>query len=247
MSLPYPPPAILMYHRICRPPPTAKIKGMYVDPRQFDWQIRWLKKQGYEFTSFSALAERPAHSRSIMLTLDDGYLDSYTNAFPILQRHRVTAVVYPILEDLGKSGVTWPGATEQSPADMLNRNQVAEMAQAGIEFGSHLLHHKRLSEMSREERQRELTCSKSELEALTGQPVLSIAYPYGDHDDTVVAETAAAGYRFAVTTLPGINARNSNPLRLVRLTAKGCKLHHPVKFRRMLRQAKRNTDVMWPV
>ena len=97
-----PAPIVLMYHNICRPPPTAKIKGMYVDPVQFDWQIRWLLKNGFEITTFKKLRDKPAHAKTVVLTLDDGYANNYSAAFPILKRHDVSAVIYPILTDLGK-------------------------------------------------------------------------------------------------------------------------------------------------
>jgi peptidoglycan/xylan/chitin deacetylase (PgdA/CDA1 family) len=120
------------------------------------------------------------------------------------------------------------------------------MARQGIEFGSHLLHHKPLIDMSPGEREQELSRSRTELQALTGQEVLSIAYPYGDFNDDIVAQTEAAGYQYAVTILAGVNEKDAHPLRLSRFTAKGCKLHHRLKFRRMLNRSGRDARVKWP-
>lgn len=233
-------PLILMYHHIAPPPDGAKIRGMYVTPRQFDRQIEWLKLRGYEFVTFRDLITptTKAHKR-IIITLDDGYRNNYSHAFPILQKHRVSAVIYPILEDLGRTGVTWPGATEQTPADMMNEQELREMAAAGIEFGSHLLHHKRLTEMSEARQKEELAQSMAGLETLLGERVLSIAYPYGAYDDQIIEQTRAAGYRFGVTTDPGSNPDGTDPLRLGRYTAKGCKFYHPLKFRRMISSCER--------
>lgn len=241
-----PAPIVLMYHNICPPPPTAQIKGMYVDPRQFDWQIRWLLKHGFDITTFAQLTDKPAHARSVVLTLDDGYANNYSAAFPILQRHGVSAVIYPILTDLGKSRVTWPIGTERTPADLMTVPQVQEMAAAGIEFGSHLLHHKPLTEMSPDQCEQELSASREQLQAMTGQKVLSIAYPYGAFDDVIVGKTEQCGYQYAVTTLPGVNGQGTHPLRLSRFTAKGCKIHHRMKFRRMLKQAAKEAEAQWP-
>jgi peptidoglycan/xylan/chitin deacetylase (PgdA/CDA1 family) len=247
-----------MYHHIAAPPASAVIRGMYVTPEQFDWQIGYLKGRGYRFTTFAdaagetapsigITAERDARAGArVIITLDDGYRNNYLAALPILRRHGVPAVVYPIIDDLGRRGVTWPGATEQSPADMLSRDEVREMAAAGIEFGSHLLAHRRLTELTPAERARQLESSRAVLEELTGRPVLSIAYPYGDFDGAVLAATEQAGYRYGVTTVPGINAPGSNPLTLSRFTAKGCKLHHPFRFRRMIRGAEREIRETWP-
>jgi peptidoglycan/xylan/chitin deacetylase (PgdA/CDA1 family) len=240
------PPIILMYHHIEPPPPTARIRGMYVTPAQFDRQIGWLLARGFTFTTFGGLTKNAETARRVIITLDDGYANNYHRAFPILRKHGIPAVVYPIISDLGRRGVVWPGATEQSPADMLTREQIVEMSRGGLEFGSHLLHHERLTGMTQARQQEELAGSRAELEALTGQEVLSIAYPYGDFDDAVVARTAASGYRYGVTTLPGVNDPDVDPLRLLRFTAKGCKLHHPLKFRRMIRGAETDIRQTWP-
>lgn len=233
-------PLILMYHHITPPPARAKIRGMYVTPRQFDWQIGWLKGRGYQFATFAdLLTSTSVTGKRVIITLDDGYRNNFTHAFPILKKHDATAVVYPILNDLGRSGVSWPEATEQTPADMMSREQVQEMATAGIEFGSHLLHHKRLTEMTESEQREELEKSRTGLRELLGTDVHSIAYPYGAYDQGIVELTRAAGYSFGVTTNPGVNSTGNDPLRLNRFTAKGCKLYHPLKFMRMIAAAER--------
>ncbi len=236
-------PLLLMYHHIAPPPAGARIRGMYVSPRQFDWQLGWLKKRGYEFVTFADLLNvTRAPGRQVLITLDDGYLNNYSHAFPILQKYQARAVIYPILNDLGKVGVSWPGATEQTPADMMSKAQLQEMAAAGIEFGSHLLEHTRLTEMPAAEQVEQLSRSREELAQLQNAPVLSIAYPYGAYDDAVLARTKAAGYQFGVTTEPGINRPGTDPLQLNRFTAKGCKLYHPLKFARMIGAAERQLE-----
>ena len=231
---------------------------MYVTPKQFDWQIGWLKRRGYQFLTFTdlvaaaepdptdanptAAAAVSRAKRQVVITLDDGYENNYRQAFPILKKHGVRAVIYPIRNDLGRRDVSWPGATEQTPADMMTEAQLQEMAAAGIEFGSHLLHHQRLTEMSADQQRQELAQSKQDLEALQGAPVLSIAYPYGAYDEEVLERTRAAGYQFGVTTEPGVNSSATDPLRLNRYTAKGCKFYHPLKFRRMIAAAEREAD-----
>ena len=121
----------------------------------------------------------------------------------------------------------------------MNPAQLREMSDAGIEFGSHLLNHKRLTEMTEQEQTEELTHSRDRLAELQGGPVLSIAYPYGAYDEAVLERTRTAGYQFGVTTIPGVNTPDSDPLQLLRYTAKGCKLYHPLKFRRMIKAAER--------
>lgn len=125
---------------------------------------------------------------------------------------------------------------------MMSAGQVKEMASAGVEFGSHLLNHTRLTDMTPTEQVEQLEQSRQGLEALIDAPVLSIAYPYGAYDDAVIERTRAAGYRYGVTTDPGTNPAGTDPLRLNRYTAKGCKLYHPLKFRRMIAAAERQAS-----
>lgn len=226
---------VLMYHHICPPPATAKIKGMYVRPGQFDWHISWLKRKGFTFTTFRGLSETPdKDARQVILTFDDGFANNYDNAFPILQKHDVRAVIFPVFNDIGRTGVVWPKATEQSPADMMTAAQIKEMAEAGIEFGSHLLNHRHLTAMTPREQVQELARSKEKLEALLASSVDTIAYPFGDFDGEVVERTRKLGYNYGVITEPGLNYPRDDPLKLKRYTAKGCKLHHPWKFIRMI-------------
>ena len=62
---------------------------------------------------------------------------------------------------------------------------------------------------------------------------------YGAYDEAILERTRGAGYRFGVTTEPGVNEALTDPLRLRRFTAKGCKFYHPLKFRRMILTAER--------
>ncbi|HXH02178.1 MAG TPA: polysaccharide deacetylase family protein [Candidatus Competibacteraceae bacterium] len=103
---------------------------------------------------------------------------------------------------------------------MLDWAMIAEMAAAGVSFGSHTLSHPILSRESPERVREEVWQSKAELESRLGQPVRTFAYPNGgpaDYTAAVVAEVRAAGYRLACTTVPGINDRSTDPFQLRRI------------------------------
>lgn len=110
------------------------------------------------------------------------------------------------------------GAPAGSP--MLNWEMVAEMAEAGVAFGSHSLSHPILSRETPERVEREVAGSKRALEERLGRPVRSFAYPNGtaaDFDDGVVAAVREAGYASACTTIPGLNTADTDPFRLHRV------------------------------
>jgi hypothetical protein len=74
------------------------------------------------------------------------------------------------------------------------------------------------------------------LQKILVSEVLSVAYPYGDVDAAAAERAAAAGYCFGMTTVAGTNTRDSNPMLLNRIPAKGSKFYHPFKFRREVRR-----------
>lgn len=111
-----------------------------------------------------------------------------------------------------------PAGTLDRPMDW---HHVRALSDAGIEIGSHTVSHPVLSRVTDEaELAHELFASKAAIEACTGQPVLSIAYPTGGHSsytDNVVDCVKRAGYRFAFTYEPGVNRpQDWDPYRLRR-------------------------------
>lgn len=229
---------ILMYHHIAVPPAGARLRGLYTTPRQFDGHLRWLKKQPLEFTTFGRLLEGKQGScpRLLVLTFDDGLHDNYTDALPILRQHGVSAVVYPVMHDLGRRGVRWPEAKDQTPADIINEKEIREMRKHGIEFGSHLLEHTHLTSHGPDEQNRQLVESKKALQVILQEEVLSIAYPYGDVDQNAARRASVAGYHFGMTTTAGTNNAESDPMLLKRVPANGSKIYHPFRFRREVRR-----------
>ncbi|MBF0287309.1 MAG: polysaccharide deacetylase family protein [SAR324 cluster bacterium] len=232
---------ILMYHHIAEPPRAVKVRGLYVTPKQFEWQIQCLKEAGFEFTNFRKLTNQngeqfstSSSKRQIILTFDDGYLDNYENAFPILRHYGITAVIYPVVGAIGKKKVIWKENDEQYPVDLMTKNAIQEMHQAGVEFGSHLYDHMHLEQQTQASIQNQLCRSKEILENILGEDVLSVAYPFGSYSSTVLQATAEAGYQYGLTTVSGINTAQQPHLELKRTAIKGNRLHHRWTFMKQL-------------
>jgi len=251
---------ILMYHHCAAPPPDAAVRGLYVTPEQFAWQMDWLLSRNVAWCTFADLEPDAAVERlleaegtaaevvpegqappgdgrpRVVVTFDDGYRDVYENAWPVLSRRGIPAVVYPVVGDIGKTGIVWPENADRRPQDLMSAGQIREMAAGGAEFGSHLWEHRRAGRLPPEELREQLARSFNGLAEITGRRTLSLAYPYGDYSPQVVAETARAGYRYAVTTREGTN-RNAPLLELRRYAIRGTRLHHRWRFTRTLRRA----------
>ncbi len=91
-------------------------------------------------------------------------------------------------------------------------SQVHEMAQSGMEIGSHGAAHLMLAKLSDDHLDSELETSKQQITQHTGQPVVSIAYPVGSEDacdDRVFQRAAALGYQYGCVYQSGRNQLSS--------------------------------------
>ena len=107
---------------------------------------------------------------------------------------------------------------------MLTWEELAELASAGVEIGSHGLHHEiHHAEQTADLRVRELVASRAELERRLGRRCRAFAYPNGNFVKTSPGEVEAAGYDAAFTTVSGALEGRSGADRflLPRLSASG--------------------------
>jgi len=91
---------ILMFHRVCQPPSRRLPVGspLEVPPEFLEELIAILKKGGYAFVSLDELHDslhtsHPAR-KMVVFTFDDGYLDNFTIAYPILQSRNIPFTIY---------------------------------------------------------------------------------------------------------------------------------------------------------
>lgn len=188
---------IIMYHHVA--PIQAKWdevrKKMTIEPKEFERQLTVLQKLNFATYFVKDLPELlnnyPTSSRPIILTFDDGYKNFYINAYPLLKKYQMKASFY-IINNL----INHP--------DYINTNQLIELSQSPlIEIGAHTLDHPYLSKLLAEKVQIEIERSKSELEQLLGQPILTFAYPYGDFNSSTIRIVKEAGFIAALGTQYG--------------------------------------------
>lgn len=200
---------ILMYHKVVKDESEGGVHGTHVTIKQFDDHMKILKSEGYEVITFKDLENNKFKSRfnkgkkQIMITFDDGYEDNYTNAFPILKKYGFSAVIY-LVSHLNYN--KWDVENIHNPEKeffMMNRGQIKEMQEYGIEFGGHTKTHVKLSRVEPEVAREEILESTEVLEELLGEKMISFAYPYGDLNERVKKLAEEAGYKFAVATDSG--------------------------------------------
>jgi peptidoglycan/xylan/chitin deacetylase (PgdA/CDA1 family) len=196
---------VLMYHRVLENPPADSSHGIWVSARQFAYQLASLKRRGFETMTFRdydrfVRGEARLPRRPIILTFDDGYVDNYTMAFPLLRNFGFRAVIFAVADKDRRTNI-WDRDEQSAP--LMSVSQLQELHRSGIEIGSHTVTHPRLPVTSAEEAHREVRDSKDSLEQLLGSSVLSFAYPYGALSETVKNLVDEAGYKYAVAADSG--------------------------------------------
>jgi peptidoglycan/xylan/chitin deacetylase (PgdA/CDA1 family) len=187
-------PMILMYHGVADVPEDPNL--LCVTPSRFAEQMAWLSRRGLRGVGISALAEavRAGRQRGLVgITFDDGYVNVLEAALPELRRHGFTASMFIISDRLGGSnewdeGPSWP---------LMSADQVAELAAAGMEIGSHSATHRRLAGLDADQLRAEVTGSRARLAELLGTPIRGFAYPYGSMDAAARQAVRDAGYDWA--------------------------------------------------
>jgi peptidoglycan/xylan/chitin deacetylase (PgdA/CDA1 family) len=274
---------IITYHRF-----SECEGGAQVSAQAFDEQVKYLAAH-YTLVPLSRLAtclqKREIPPRLAAITIDDGYLDAYEIAFPILRKHRAPATVFVVTEFVEGTAWLWTdkpryltaiaapqsfeigieghtlrlelnGAAsravaaglinaalkplseearnasidglalelgvkipERPPADYgaINWSQAREMADAGVEIGSHTLTHPILTGLSADRLRAEVELSRERIQNALERNVETFCYPNGDYDLRTQREVARAGYQLAVTTDVGLNNELNDPLALRRI------------------------------
>jgi peptidoglycan/xylan/chitin deacetylase (PgdA/CDA1 family) len=204
-------PAVLMYHSVNEDDRNYS----NVPPRLFERQISWLKDNGFAFAGMEEVLEqvlgtRQLDARTVCLTFDDGFADNLSNALPILEQFGAQAIVYVATGFVERSG-TYKGLP------MCDKAQLRELASHPlIAIGGHTRTHPRLSTLPRERALAEILDGKRILEDWLGRQMDHFAYPYGDHSEETAALVREAGFRSAVTVVPGDITRETDPFRIGR-------------------------------
>jgi len=148
---------VIMYHSVGRPIPGWVWDNLTIDLDLFEKQIHALKRGGFRSLSLHELRDRQSsevvsQERVVVLTFDDGYLDNWVCAYPILKREGWQGTIYvnpdfidpgeeprPNLEDVWSGKCTlddlqWHG--------FLNRAELRLLEESGVMvIGSHSMTH----------------------------------------------------------------------------------------------------------
>jgi peptidoglycan/xylan/chitin deacetylase (PgdA/CDA1 family) len=210
---------VLMYHRVADTSPEA-LRRYRVTPDRFEAQLAYLRRHGYHGVTVgdwrdAIAARRPLPGRAVLLTFDDGYRDFLTHAWPLLRQYGFPATVFVVADAVGGAAV-WDRAYGE-PAPLLSWPEIRGLRDAGVSFGSHTADHRPLTALSAADVLREGARSRVLIERELGEPVTTLAYPYGDCDPAVRRLMAACGYDAGLTTQSGLSGLADDPMAIPRV------------------------------
>lgn len=167
----------------------------------FDAQMAFLKRTANVVAPDSAGPldrKRP----NVAVTFDDAFASIYRNALPSLVRHGIPATVFVPTGWMGRQ----PGWSMETSSDadevVMTADEITGLSRDVITIGSHTVRHPHLTSLTPAQVKEELTESRESLERLLKVHVDTLAFPYGDHDEAVVAQARMAGYRHVYTVAP---------------------------------------------
>jgi len=194
---------VLVYHRILGITEERAPEVPGVPRAEFARQIAYLAETGYTTVSLTELTrrrrERPV-GWPVVITFDDGWSSTRTQALPILHRHGMTATAFVTTDP--QASVFDPARDVDPP---LRPEEWSALADAGWEIGSHTHTHPPLVECNEDRLREELSRSRAELESAIGQPIAFLAAPFGLSNARVEAAAREAGYTGLCPGLAGLS------------------------------------------
>jgi peptidoglycan/xylan/chitin deacetylase (PgdA/CDA1 family) len=225
---------VLIYHHVN---PHAG-DTVTVTPEVFEAQMAFLVKSGFTTLSIDELMEALAKGqkigkKAVVLTFDDGWLDNYLYAIPVLKRLKFRASFFIITGRVD--------ASSNGRVKLFSEIPLHEAAKACIQSGesarvvldwdlirglegdglfrcySHTVSHRRCAELSSEELQIELVESRLRIESELGRACPYLCWPYGSYSDDTIRTAQESGYTGLFTTDNGFCGPASDPLKIERI------------------------------
>ena len=235
---------VLMYHHISPKPGLVTCS-----PENFRAQMAWLAQNGWTTLSTDAFATALATGefpkKSVLVTFDDGYLDNWVHAHPVLKEFGQRATLFLVTGWIG-DGPVRPHAGQPGVAELLNHKEamraVAEgrtddaflrwsevdaMRAAGtFDFHSHTHGHVRWDQKVADPAARDaalaedLAASRATLAGRLGQATSHLCWPQGYYDAAYQRVAQAAGFTHLYTTEPDVVRPAVDLARIPRLVVK---------------------------
>lgn len=166
---------ILLYHNISE----YRKDGLTIRLSDLENQFEIIKKNGYQTISFKDLIESYENevklpSKPIILTFDDGYLNSYKYLCLLLKKFQFNISIFLPVGLIGKMNY-WDEGKEQ----IINYKEIQSVNDRLIEFGLHSYSHLNYKSLTLHEIESDIQLSIENLSKYNISFIPVIAYPYG--------------------------------------------------------------------
>jgi len=202
--------SVLGYHDFSK---TRKVQEMVIRPNKFREQMQAIKDLKLNVISLQDFilwkqGKKSIPDKSILITIDDGWLAVYQEAFPVLKEFGYPFTVYLYTNYLDKGGRS------------MTSDMIKEMMKHGCTIGSHSVSHPSPSTVRKNQRKgdeafrdfilTEFNDSKLTLEKKFDQEVSTYVYPGGLHTPEMLEIADEIGYQHLFTVKPGKVTRATN-------------------------------------
>ena len=139
----------------------------------------------------------------VVVTFDDGFRCVVENALPELIVRNIPCTVFVPSGCLGKTP-SWiqKNNTDKNQEVVMDENEVKALKKIGlVSIGSHTVSHTRLTSLGEEEARYEILRSKETLEAIIGEEIQFLSFPYGAFNEKHIEMARQGGYKrvFSIT------------------------------------------------
>jgi peptidoglycan/xylan/chitin deacetylase (PgdA/CDA1 family) len=168
-----------------------------ITPDELLKHIEILKKKKYTFLGLDEYYENlkkynKEEFKTAVITFDDGWVDNYLFAFPLLSSLDITGTFFITTAHL---------VLEPAGQIKVSKEMIFEMHKKGMVIGSHTVNHVTLPLQNFATIEQEVTDSKGTLENILKQPVRFFAYPGGAFNASVLEIVKKAGYDAACSVI----------------------------------------------
>jgi len=181
---------ILDYHRMVPAGGSAISDDRFaVHESEFRSHLQLLRDLKVTVIAPQDIASGQPPAQSVALTFDDGYSSHYEIAFRLMAEFGVSGTFFLITSRVGTG-------------EFLDWTMAADMARAGMRFGSHAHNHVVLTTLNQKRLKEELLVSRQTLEQRLSCVIEILALPYGFCDQHVLDAAWESGYRAVCTSKP---------------------------------------------
>ncbi|GAC1309448.1 MAG: hypothetical protein NVS3B14_08840 [Ktedonobacteraceae bacterium] len=208
--------ATLVYHIINR----AICDKNAISEEAFKAQLRYMREEGCTILSLTEAIDildgkKQAPPRPVLLTFDDGYVDTLYVAVPFLRAYGMPATLFVISAYVGKTNRWNPKACYD--VKHLNWDELRRWLAAGCDIGGHTHAHLCMTRLNAHEMYEAVSVNKAVLEDKLSIKLRAFSYPYGAFN-SLSQEIVSEDYELAFAVDNGSLDARANRYALHRLS-----------------------------